>query len=77
MRLLCTLGIGAILARLAIFFAIKFLDFLLAGIDAERREVDRVSTHISNASVLIQVLRNHHRLADGESQFAGSLLLEC
>ena len=74
--LLSSLRTGMILAHLAVFLAIEFGNLLLAGIDAQAREVHRVRTHIGNLSVLIQVLSHHHRLADGKAQFAGSFLLQ-
>ena len=74
--LLCALGIGVKLARLAVLLAPELCDFLLARVDAQRGEVHRVGTHIGDASVFIQVLCHHHGLRHGESQFAGSLLLQ-
>ena len=65
-----------ILTHLAIFCAIEFRDFLLAGIDTQAREIDRVRTHIGNLSVFVQVLGNNHRLTDGKAQFAGCFLLK-
>ena len=74
--LLSTFRTGMILTHFAIFFAIEFRNFLLAGIDTQAREVDGVCTHIGNLSVLVQMLGNNHRLADGKAQFAGSFLLK-
>ena len=65
--LLSTLRIGVILTYLAVFLAIELGNLLLAGIDTQTREVDRVSTHIGNLSVLIQVLSHHHGLTNGEA----------
>ena len=65
--LLGTFRTGMILAYLAVWLAIEFLDFLLAGIDAQAGEVDRVGTHVGDLSVLVQVLGNHHRLANREA----------
>ena len=64
---LSTLGTGVVLAHLAVFLAVELGNLLLAGIDTQTREVHRVSTHIGNLSVFIQVLGNHHRLTDGEA----------
>ena len=49
---------------------------ILAGIGAEGREVYAISTHVGDASALIESLRYHHGLAYSEAQLAGSLLLE-
>ena len=77
MGFLCSLAVGDIVAWLAVLLAIEIGNLFLAGIDGKRREVHTIGTHVSDMSVLIEVLGNHHRLTDGESKFAGSLLLQC
>ena len=71
-----TFRMGLVMTRLAVLLAIETVDFCLAGIDAEIRQVDGVGTHIGDTSVLIQSLGDHHRLTDGEAQLTGSLLLQ-
>ena len=65
-----------VVAWTAVFLAVGLDDFLLAGVDAEAGEVDRVGTHIRDLSALVEPLGHHHRLAHGEAQLAGCLLLQ-
>ena len=74
--LLGTLRTGVVLAHFGVFLAVELADFLLGGVDAQSGEVYRVGTHIGNLSVLVEVLGNHHGLADRKAQLAGGLLLE-
>ena len=76
MCFLCTLGVGGVVAWLAVFLAIDVDNLFLAGVDAKLGEVYRVCTHIGDASVLIQMLCHHHGLRHGEAQFAGGFLLQ-
>ena len=73
---LSTLSIGMILAGFAVVIAIETDDLLLAGSETKLGEIDRVSTHIGDTSVLIEVLRHHHCLADSETKFTGGFLLQ-
>ena len=77
MSLLCSLAVRDIIARAAVLLAIKVYYLLLAGSYSKRREVHAVGTHICNMSVLIEVLRDHHCLADGISKLSRRLLLQC
>ena len=65
-----------VVARTAVCCSVELRDFLLAGSDAQFREVHAVRTHIGDASVFIQALGNHHRLTHGEAQTACRLLLQ-
>ena len=65
--LLSTLRTGTILANLRILFTIKVVDFFFSSIDTQAGKVDRVSTHIGDLSVLIQMLSHHHRLGNGKA----------
>ena len=65
-----------ILAYLAVLLTIELGNLFLAGIDTQAREVDRVSTHIGDLSVFIEMLGYHHCLADREAQLTGSFLLQ-
>ncbi len=76
MRFLSTFRLRMIVVLDAVFLAVYPLDFVGAGFLAKGREVDTVRTHVSDASALIESLRHHHRLTDGEAQFAGGLLLQ-
>ena len=76
---MCFLGTfrtGVILTGLAVFRTVELDDLFLAGTQTEGRQVDRVSTHIGDASVFVKVLCQHHRLADSEAQFTSSFLLQ-
>ena len=72
-----SLRVGVILACLVVFLSPCSLYLFLAGIDAERREVHGVGTHVCYLSVLIEMLCEHHGLRHGESQLACCLLLQC
>ena len=59
-----------------ITFAHQVGDGFTAGVDGKLGKVDGVGTHIGYQSRFVQTLRHHHGLCHGESQFAGSLLLQ-
>ncbi len=88
MRLLRALALRLVRARLGqnVFAAVELLDRHLAVIERLLAEVHGVGTHVGDethhalaaaeADAFVELLRNGHRLADGESEFAGALLLE-
>ena len=65
--LLRSFGVGVITALLAVLLAIEFHNLNLAGVYAKVRQVHRVGTHVCNLTALVEMLGNHHGLADGES----------
>lgn len=67
---------GMELAALDVTFTHEFLDDCRAGIDAQRRQIDRVRTHVGDASGFIQALGYHHGLRHGETEFVGRFLLQ-
>ena len=76
MCLLCSFGVGHIVACLKILFAHRLEDLLLRCTQAECGEVHRVSTHIGDLSGLVKSLGNAHGLADGVVKLTSSFLLE-
>ena len=75
-RLLCALGVGGIVAWLAVLLAVECRDGLLRRADAELREVNGVGTHVCDATVLVESLCHHHGLRHGEPELSCRLLLE-
>ena len=73
---LCAFGVGVVVAGLVELFAHPLHDGRAAALQAEVGKVHRVGTHVGDETGLVQPLRHAHRLSDGESQFAGGLLLE-
>ena len=67
---------GMELAALDVTFAHEFLDDSRAGIDTQRRQIDRVRTHVGDASGFIQALGYHHGLRHGKTEFVGRFLLQ-
>ena len=76
MSFLGTLRTGVEVAGIAVFWTVEADDFLLAGADAERRQVHRVGTHVGDMSALVEALCHHHRLRNGEAKLAGGFLLQ-
>ena len=52
-----------VLTRLHVFLAHLFGDDTLACTQAELAQVNAVGTHVSDASILVEVLRHHHGLS--------------
>ena len=74
--LLGALRRGVILAHLRVLLTVELGDLLLGRVDGQAAQVDRVGTHVGDATALVEMLRHHHRLADGEAQLAGGFLLQ-
>ena len=72
-----TFRFGGEIACLYIFFTRHTDDFALGRSLCQCRKIDRVGTHISDFSRLIQLLSHHHGLRNREAKFAGSFLLQC
>ena len=75
MRLLCSLGRGAVLPRLGIVLSEVFHDVVPGCSQGELREVCGVGSHIGDETLLIQALSHSHRGVDREVQLSGRLLL--
>ena len=76
MGLLRTFGLGLVVEPARIFLAVEFRDLLLALGQRLLREVHRVGTHVGDQTLLVEVLRDGHRLRYGHAQLAARLLLE-
>ncbi len=76
MRLLSALRMGLELTRTAVLLAVVLDDFLLAGTQGERGEMDAVGTHVGDASALVKTLGNDHCLRHREAELASGLLLQ-
>ena len=76
MGFLRTLGLCMEVTGRAILLTKEFGDRLLTAVDGECREIDAIGTHVGDASVLIELLRDAHGLRHGESELPGSFLLQ-
>ena len=76
MRFLSTLRFRCKMTRMHIFFTHQWKDGIAARTQCQIRQVYRVGTHISNLSVLIQPLCQHHGLCHGIAQLTRSFLLQ-
>ena len=77
-RFLRVLRLGLILARLVgdIAAIVARRDRLARGADRAAVHLDAVGTHVSDRAVLIEILRNAHRVARREAELARGLLLQ-
>ena len=75
MGFLRPLRFGMELAALDVTFAHQILDDGRAGIDAQRRQIDRVRTHVGDAPRFIQALGYHHGLCHGKTELVSRFLL--
>ena len=78
MRLLRILGLGLILTRLfrQIAAVIALRDGLPCGRDCAAVHLHAVGTHIGYRAILVELLRDSHRMAGGKAELARRLLLQ-
>ena len=76
MGLLSAFGLGLVVVPRRVFLAVEFGDLLLALGERLFGEVHRVGTHVGDQTLLVEVLRDGHRLRYGHAQLAARLLLE-
>lgn len=78
MGLLRVAHLAPVLARgrAEVFLSVAPFDGAPAGLDRLLREVRRVRTHVGNEAVLVETLRDLHRLSGGEAELTARLLLQ-
>ena len=75
-RFLRPLGVGGEAARVHVLFTHRAGYFVARGGQGEVGQVDGVGTHVGDFPVLVEPLRQRHRLRHGVAQLAGGLLLQ-
>ena len=77
-RFLRVLRLGLVMARLVrdVAGVVAVGDRLARGRDRLRRHLDAVGPHVGDRAVLVEALRDPHRLAGGEAELARRLLLQ-
>ena len=76
MSLLGALALGLVVEPTVVLLAKVFCDLLLALCQCLNSQVHRVGTHVGNQTLLVEVLRNGHRLRNAHAEFTAGLLLQ-